>query len=79
MGMAVIRLISGVAKSIKQRMSNSNIFKVLIDLKVIKLIVKPITPRKAKNWSELPKSNNVNNSQIKNGSPIILPIRIINE
>ena len=79
MGMAVIRLISGAAKSIKQTMSNSNIFKVLIDLKVIKLIVKPITPRKAKNWSELPKSNNVNNSQIKNGSPIILPIRIINE
>ena len=79
MGMAVIRLISGAVKSIKQTMSNNNILKVLIDLKVIKLIVTPITPRKAKNWSGLPKSNNVNKSQIKNGSPIILPIRIINE
>ena len=79
MGMAVIRLISGAAKSIKQTRSNSNIFKVLTDLKVIKLIVKPMIPKKAKNWSGLPKSNNANNSQTRNGRPIILPVRIINE
>ncbi len=79
MGMAVIRLISGEANSIKQTMSNSNIFKVLVDFKVIKLIVKLITPKKAKSWSALPKSTNVDNNQTKNGSPIICPIRIINE
>ena len=76
-GIAVSRLIIGEAKSIKQIISNNNIFKVLVELNVAKLIVKPITPKNAKSWSMLPKSNNVNSNQRKNGSPIILPIRII--
>ena len=76
-GIAVSRLMSGEAKSIKPIMSNSKILKVLVELNITKLIVKPMIPKNAKSWSKFPKSNNVNNSHIKNGSPIILPIRII--
>ena len=58
-------------------MSSNKTFKVLVELNVTKQIVKPMTPKNAKSWSMLPKSNKVNNNQMKNGSPIICPIRII--
>lgn len=75
--MAVIRLTSGEAKRKKQAMSIKRIFQVLLLFRFIKVIVKPMTPKNANSWSMLPKSTTVNNNQTKNGSPIILPIKII--
>lgn len=76
-GIAVILLASGEAKSMKQVKSNKRIVKVLVLFRLIKVIVKPIMAKNANNWSMLPKSNNVNKSQEKNGIPIICPIKMI--
>lgn len=58
-------------------MSNTKILKERVELKVIKLIIKPTTAKNARNWSMLPKSNSVNKSQKKNGTPIICPVKMI--
>ena len=76
-GTAVSRLIIADAKRAKDKMSNNKTLFVLGEFIVMKLIVKPMTAKKAKSWSMLPKSNNANSKNQKNGIPIICPIKMI--
>lgn len=46
---------------------------------LVRFIRIPTTPNIANNWSIFPKSKQVKINQQINGSPIICPIRIINE
>ncbi len=76
-GTAVNRLTIADAKRAKDKMSNNKTLFVLAEFIVMKLTVKPIAAKKANSWSMLPKSNNANNKNQKNGMPIICPIKII--